>query len=349
MPSNLYRRGDTYYGRYSIRGEIQRVSLRTSDIREARKRLRSIRKKAQDEVFGIKDAPVWQEAVLAYTEGVLGANGVKPGTEKRYLVSLRQLDAHFRGKPLPLITAVEVSNYVAWRQKSGATNATIRRDMTAASRVCAFARLKGLMEANPFALDRSMLREIRPGISAPTDEAIEAAARAMEAGGEATLAALIRFLRATGMRAGEALRARWADFMGDDLIIPVTKTSRVRTIDITDVPLPTREGEGRLFPALTLDTGALAGHWRWVRRELPNGQRFRIHDLRHAYAIAEIRKGRDIYDLSRHLGHSSVRTTEIYLGYVSGGSPTERRLVAQNRAQSDTKTDTGRDAEIESL
>src|ERR1700742_146896 len=145
MPSNLYRRGETYYGRYSVRGELQRVSLRTSDIREARRRLKAIRKKAQDEAFGIKDAPVWQQAVLAYTEGVLGANGVKPGTEKRYLVSLRQLDAFFRGKPLPLITIAEVSGYVTTRQKDGATNATIRRDLTAASRVCAFARHKGLM------------------------------------------------------------------------------------------------------------------------------------------------------------------------------------------------------------
>lgn len=37
-------------------------------------------------------------------------------------------------------------------------------------------------------------------------------------------------------------------------------------------------------------------------------------------SIAEIRAGRDIYDLSHHLGHSSVNVTEIYLGYVPGYS-----------------------------
>lgn len=332
MPSNLYRRGETYYGRYSVHGELQRVSLRTSDIREARKRLKSIRQKAQQQAFGIEGAHVWQEAVLAYTTGVLDANGVKPGTGKRYLVSLRQLDQHFRGKPLPLITVAEVANYVAGRQRDGATNATIRRDLTAASRVCAFARHKGLMEANPFdAFDRSMLREIRPGISVPSDEAIEAAARAMDAAGEPPLAALIRFLRATGMRAGEALRATWRDLRGSELMIPVTKTSRVRTIDAAAIPA--RDGDGRLFPTLTLDSGLLAGHWRWMRRNLPAEQRFRIHDLRHAYAIAEIRAGRDIYDLSRHLGHSSVKTTEIYLGYKAGGSPSSRKTVTQKVTQ----------------
>lgn len=333
MPPNLYRRGATYYGRYSVRGELQRVSLRTSDIREARKRLKAIKQKAEQQAFGIKDAPIWQQAVLAYTEGVLDADSVKAGTEKRYLVSLRQMDAHFRGMALPLITVAEVSNYVAWRQRAGAKNATIRRDLTAGSRVCAFARHKGLMEANPFhAFDRSMLREIRPGITAPSDDAVAGAATAMDAAGEPLLGVLIRFLRATGMRAGEALRARWTDLRGDELMIPVTKTSRVRTIDIGAAPLPPRTDEARMFPGITLDSGLLAGHWRWMRRNLPTEQRFRIHDLRHAYAIAEIRAGRDIYDLSRHLGHSSVKTTEIYLGYKSGGAPISRGKVTQRVA-----------------
>jgi integrase len=56
---------------------------------------------------------------------------------------------------------------------------------------------------------------------------------------------------------------------------------------------------------------------------------FRIHDLRHAYAIAEIRADRDIYDLSHHLGHSSVKVTEIYLGYRAGGRSVSRATVTQ--------------------
>jgi DNA-binding transcriptional LysR family regulator len=37
----------------------------------------------------------------------------------------------------------------------------------------------------------------------------------------------------------------------------------------------------------------------------------RCHDLRHRYAVRQVQAGRDIYDLSRHLGHTSVKTTEI--------------------------------------
>jgi integrase/recombinase XerD len=46
-------------------------------------------------------------------------------------------------------------------------------------------------------------------------------------------------------------------------------------------------------------------------------RRFRVHDLRHGFAIRWLKAGGDIYRLSRHLGHTSVKTTEIYLGYLT--------------------------------
>jgi site-specific recombinase XerC len=41
--------------------------------------------------------------------------------------------------------------------------------------------------------------------------------------------------------------------------------------------------------------------------------RFPCHDLRHRYAIEELRASRDIYDRGRHLGRSTVETAKIYL------------------------------------
>jgi site-specific recombinase XerD len=37
------------------------------------------------------------------------------------------------------------------------------------------------------------------------------------------------------------------------------------------------------------------------------------HDLRHAFAVREYRKDRDIYRLSKLLGHASIQVTETYL------------------------------------
>jgi integrase/recombinase XerD len=49
------------------------------------------------------------------------------------------------------------------------------------------------------------------------------------------------------------------------------------------------------------------------RRLRITGVRFSPHTLRHTMAVSYLRHGGDIYSLSRILGHSSVKTTEVYL------------------------------------
>ena len=63
---------------------------------------------------------------------------------------------------------------------------------------------------------------------------------------------------------------------------------------------------------------------------------FRFHDLRHRYAVDYLKAGGSIYDLQQHLGHSSVKTTEIYLDYLS---PAETR-AAKFEARTGTKMGT---------
>jgi integrase/recombinase XerD len=45
---------------------------------------------------------------------------------------------------------------------------------------------------------------------------------------------------------------------------------------------------------------------------------FRFHDLRHLYAVEYLKAGRgSLYDLQQLLGHASVKTTEIYLAFLT--------------------------------
>jgi integrase/recombinase XerD len=70
-----------------------------------------------------------------------------------------------------------------------------------------------------------------------------------------------------------------------------------------------------------------------VKRRLqaadPAFRPFRVHDLRHRFAIRWLRNGGNIYHLSLHLGHTSLKTTETYLGHLSA----REQAMAQNRAQ----------------
>jgi integrase len=54
---------------------------------------------------------------------------------------------------------------------------------------------------------------------------------------------------------------------------------------------------------------------------------FRYHDLRHWFAVEALRGGMGIYKLSKHLGHSSVKTTEIYLSFLTGDEAERAKLA----------------------
>ncbi len=41
--------------------------------------------------------------------------------------------------------------------------------------------------------------------------------------------------------------------------------------------------------------------------------RYSVHDLRHAFAVKLYQEGRDIYAVSKALGHAGVAVTERYL------------------------------------
>ena len=52
--------------------------------------------------------------------------------------------------------------------------------------------------------------------------------------------------------------------------------------------------------------------------------RIRIHDLRHTYATLRISKGDNIADVSKQLGHHSVKLTlDIYYHWIPGKKKSE--------------------------
>ena len=70
-------------------------------------------------------------------------------------------------------------------------------------------------------------------------------------------------------------------------------------------------------------------------RERPQSFRgFRFHDLRHRHAVDWLKSGRSIYDLQKRLGHTSVKTTEIYCANLTSD---EEQLVKFGRTSEGTK------------
>lgn len=65
----------------------------------------------------------------------------------------------------------------------------------------------------------------------------------------------------------------------------------------------------------------------------PRPPAFRCHDLRHTFAIRWLQQGGDVYALARHLGHASVKTTEIYLRWMVNPAHRPAQKSAHRSAQ----------------
>jgi integrase/recombinase XerD len=337
LPANCYGRNGIIWGRLKVAGREYRRSLRTADPREAARRLKAWRLKLERQEFDDVDAPTFKAAVVKWAKEVL-PGAVKPSVAKRYLVSIGQMAEHFGALRVTEINASVISGYISSRSGT-ATNATVRRDLTALSRLLSSCVAWGWVSGNPARLfDRSIIRERRDPISPPADEDVEKFIAASPPG----VASVLRLLEQTGMRENEAVTLTASDLDRDGRVIRLmrTKTNRPRMLDWrtpggdAGVVLTNAPKSGPLFVSAT---GAMyrnfASNANQITRRLkaadPLFNPFRVHDLRHRFAIRWLRNGGDIYQLSLHLGHTSLKTTEGYLGHLSA----RERAVAQSRAQ----------------
>jgi integrase/recombinase XerD len=139
---------------------------------------------------------------------------------------------------------------------------------------------------------------------------------------------LVCLLIDTGARIDEALTCLVSNVDLDQLIVKVRgKGNKERLLPISvemrkilwvyltkyrfkvpsDYLFPTRDGNGLEYHNILRDIKELCG------RLGIEGVRLSPHGFRHFFSCNYMKRGGEIYRLSRLLGHTSVRTTEIYL------------------------------------
>lgn len=331
--TTLYQRGKVWWGRCHLAGIEHRCTLRTGDRREAATRYKAWRLKLERTAIGNPEAPTFRQAAVQWAEEVL-PKSVKASVAQRYLVSVRQLEPVFGSLRVDQITPEVIGDYIR-RRGLTASNATVQRDLTALSRLLSACVTWGWRQDNPVSLyDRSSIRERRDPITLPRPQDVDMLLAACPPG----MAALLRLLDLTGMRKAEAvtLDADNVDLESRTIKITRTKTGRPRVItfvtpggDVGTVLDSLPRTRGAIFRSRH-DTPYALGSFSAgvgqimravVERERLAGRsfrRFRIHDLRHGFAVRALANGMNIYAVSRHLGHTSVKTTEIYLDHLTG-------------------------------
>lgn len=330
LPRNLYWRDGSIWARVKRDGREHRRCLHTTSVREAERQLADMRRVVEDErgpAVSFKAAAVeWAATYL---------RSLKPKAAQRYTVSLRQLDQTFGEVNLDQITPRLIGKFVSARTAQGVSNRTIRNDLSALASIVRVAMSRGWCDANPVAAwDRRILRHAQRPQKPPSNAAVETVLGYSRTWGKR---ALVAFLRATGCRLEEATRLRWSevDLEAGTITILQTKTGQPRVIRMASpggdagpilraakrherCPNVFWYSDGVAFRQAS--SGLRFFYTRVAEQERAAGrdfELFRTHDLRHAFAIGWLNAGGDIYELSRHLGHTSVKTTEqFYLKWM---------------------------------
>jgi integrase/recombinase XerD len=344
MPKNIYIRNGVYWGRLQVAGREYRKSLhvRVEPAKRAEAKaiqaLERIRVEIEDEIrHAITPPKLWQEAVIAWHEQAHA--GISDKALKRYLVSLNQCRAWLDGKAIHQVDVARLREVIKGRRNAGVSNATLRRDLTAISAVLAVAQDEGWIEDNPaLMINRKRIPERRDPILLPTDGAIAAMLEALPP----KIADICAFAIETGMRQDEIVQLDWhcIDLTRRVATIHKTKGSKLRAVPLSNaaVTILKRQPKSPLSQIVFHRTDGQTMDWvssqfgatarRLARKSAQESAqksaqcrhtflRFRFHDLRHLFAVRYLQKSGSIYTLQGIMGHTSVKTTEIYLAYLT--------------------------------
>lgn len=340
MSDNLYQRNGVFYARIQVAGADKRVSLKTKDRREAKRRLAPYLESVSP--YHGTTRRSFDDVVDAF---LLDAKTrVKPKTLKRYEVSALQLAERFSGQWWDQITRKAVIDYIDERKQAGVKIPTIQRDLTVLSQAAEWAIEHECGGANPVReVGKRALAYKRWRFTRPNKQSLEKTIAAAYG----NLQSLATFLLHTGMRLDEAVTLRW-DYVERArkavILPPETKNSLPRAVSLSPAALAILDEQAAgeyVFPSrlggpykqastnwqeakAKARKSAQKEHWRYTP--------FRLHDLRHIYAIDYLVNGGNLYLLQRQLGHSTIRQTEEYLDYLT---PEEAERVKREAGTND--------------
>jgi len=324
--------------RYTADGEVQRYLCRDCGYRFSES---AAKKRSYGEILDItyrrvgapsQGAKNSAKAVVALRE--------KSGEIERWAAgATEKADAETKGK---------LVEFTWWMKKQGYADETIRCSVSAlrilASRGADLSspesvkevismqkwsgnRRKNVINAYTLFLKMQGLRWDKPKCIVeqkipfiPTEQELDA----LIAGSGKKLAAFLRLLKETAMRAGEAIRLEWTDIDFERHIITLNKPEKRSNPRMWKVSseliamlknLP-KENE-RVFGKATYFT---MKHALWsVRKRLarnlqnPRLERITFHTFRHWKATMLYHQTKDPYYVKQFLGHKTLKNTEIYI------------------------------------
>jgi site-specific recombinase XerD len=315
------KKGARWYLDYQVEG--RRVRKRVGNSKHlAQLALADIQVKLErkEAGFSVKDRGLHNfiQEYLAYAKANKARN-----TLARDEITLKHFTDFMKVDKLSAVTAAKLEAYKAWRREAGVKPSTLNRELNTIKAMFNKAVAWNALANNP-AKSVQKMREARKQVRYLSKEEVKAL---LAAAGD-RLAPIIETFLHTGLRRAELTNLTWADvnFNRESLAVQAKdgwhpKDYEVRHIPLTDrltEVLKARPKSDSAYVFHTQSGGAHSHSGNLLSRDFSKLTRAcgikgaSIHTLRHTFASHLVMGGADLYTVQKLLGHSSIKTTEIY-------------------------------------
>jgi len=317
--SRTGKKGTLWYLDYQVEGRRVRKrvgkSKRIAELALADIEVKLERKEAG---FAVKDRSLadFIGEYMVYAKG----NKARKSCQ-RDEITLRHFTDFIKADKLSAVTAAKLEAYKSWRREQGAKPSTLNRELNTLKALFNKAVAWGALAQSP-AKSVKKFREPRKQVRYLSKEE---ARTLLSAAGE-RLAPIIETFLLTGLRRDELAHLAWSDidFARELVAVQAKDGWHPKDYEVRHVPMT-----GRLAQVLkaqskgdspyvfhTQNGGAHAGNiltrdFRKLTRAC-GIKGASIHTLRHTFASHLVMNGADLYTVQKLLGHSSIKTTEIY-------------------------------------
>jgi len=327
--SHLYqRKGNEYwYVKFYQNGKPHHKSLKTKNKRRAEAIQREIDRRLDNGIMPIPEKSKDIDVTVFWQKYLQWANDHKrPNTVSTESVFWKQLLGATGIRTLGALTPARVEAFKNRRLREGLSKQSINDTIKTLQAIYNYARKLGLYDGpNPFTSVAKYALPRRPPKHLSAEQVSKLLRVAQEDGRDALIIFALGLL--TGMRKSEIDNARWEWFdFGAKLITVqsdegfVIKDKDARTIplsdDLANILHPYREESGYLiYPQKEQGKHRYRYEFRKLfqrvirRAELPW---VTPHVLRHTFGSILADRNVSIYKIRKWMGHSDVRTTQIY-------------------------------------